>query len=161
MVRPAYHVEMPCEWKSCRIAPMLKMTDATTIVRRRPKRAVKGQAKKQEKKAGHGTELVHAGHFGTSIEACVPPAWSRLAERELMLVVLSPIEKSFWNDESVRTPPTIPVSYAKRNDPTQLKATRYEALNVPRSAIVAMIVFLSKTKLAEQRRGDVAACQTS
>lgn len=121
------------------------MTDATTIVRRRPKRAVKGQAKKQEKKAGRSAELVHAGHSGASTGACIPPAWSRLAERELMLVVSSLIEKSFWNDGRVRTPPTIPVSYAKRKDPTQLNATRYEALNVPRSVIVAMIVFLHQT----------------
>src|SRR5690625_3471781 len=63
----------------------------------------------------------------------LPPACSRLADRELTLSFCPAVNpKSFWKDLRVRIPPTMPVSYAKRKDPTQLSATRYEDLKVPR-----------------------------
>jgi hypothetical protein len=75
---------------------------------RRPYFAVKGQTKKHEKKAGR-----YKFHYpiNSTKNFYLPPAWSRLAERELTFastVALMPI--SFWNEGSVRTPPTMPVS---------------------------------------------------
>jgi hypothetical protein len=52
MVRPAYQqaTVLPGK-KSWRMAPMLKMREARTMAQRRPNLAVKGQTKKQAKKA--------------------------------------------------------------------------------------------------------------
>jgi hypothetical protein len=44
-----------------------------------------------------------------------------------------------WNDSRVRMPPIMPVSYAKRNDPTQQTDTRNIALIFPRSLPIVAI----------------------
>jgi hypothetical protein len=51
IVRPAYHASTPPTVMICKMAPRLKMQEARISDHRRPKRAVKGQAQKQEKKA--------------------------------------------------------------------------------------------------------------
>lgn len=69
----------------------------------------------------------------------LPPAWSRLAELELIVVLFLAVKPmSRWKLFKVKTAPTMPVSYAKRKEPMQLKATRYVALKFPsRLPIVA------------------------
>jgi len=102
---------------------MQKMVEARTRDHRRPKRAVNGHMKKHAKKAGDSqleSRLLHDlyGHG-------LPPACKRLVEFELTLTLCFDVYlKSCWKDGSVRTPPTTPVSYAKRKDPMQHSVTR-------------------------------------
>jgi hypothetical protein len=51
--RPVYQAPTPLTLMICKTAPTMKIQEARTRDHRRPKRAVKGQAKKQAKKAVH------------------------------------------------------------------------------------------------------------
>jgi hypothetical protein len=55
----------------------------------------------------------------------IPPACNKLVALKAPVAFCAAVyPKSFWKDEKVSTPPITPVSYAKRNDPMQQRATR-------------------------------------
>lgn len=62
---------------------MLKIADASMMDHRRPKRAVKGQTKKQAKKADHVGQS-HESLIGGRRSGNVPPACKRLVAFELI-----------------------------------------------------------------------------
>ncbi len=88
--------------------------------------------------AGHTSQR---GRIINEARRRIPPACRRLLEFELMsALVSSPYRKDSMNESRVRMPPMMPVSYAKRNDPTQQTETRKTARRRPSCLPMAVVM---------------------
>lgn len=125
---------MECVGATWMIPPIQKIKEASAIDHRRPNFLVNGQAKKQEKKARSRTQGQQAARTAWGRDQDMPPACRRLVEFEAISArSASEYRNDCLNESRVRIPPIMPVSYAKRKDPTQQTDTRNVARRRPSS----------------------------